>query len=683
MDWIEVAQETQLTRPAVAELARRDELDAALAALPRALETDVHAATVLAFALLLGGRKLPSALVEQLVVQLDDVRMVVPLVLSVEGSPVDTILAVLESEQASWERETLVLYLATELLEGEPAPARLIAFARKLTRKPLDFAAGQTLAAAALRLDDARLLEAAVRFVPPSRGDKLVLAVARSIVRDAAQALPEVEPPRLFGGGTVRREAPGAGRNDPCPCGSGKKYKKCCASKPSKRVAEAPTIEAATLTLAQVEALRPFELIKLDLRRLAWAPLVGAYRRLLVFRRWKDAERCLEEMARRPDGKLYAGAIDDWRDELVQAALDAKEVDVARAHVARMASQNPEDARTALRIACLERPADLLERIEAAAHSALEDEAELDAIELAHSLLQTLPALGIFVARGALHEARILDSEMLLERMEDARDELLLPPVEPWWELYDALVAGLDEDEHERAEHEQHAALRQELRKAHSESRRATKELAKLQQKLADLDRAPEPERVSSPAPEQQQKKKRAVVERDEAAERAHEAERRRLQTKVQELQRIVGEGQEERRDLRRRITEAESKGVREPEPEREPAPDSGEAFEPEEDAGERAPRALLIPELSAQATKDLRGLDRSDAALALRVIAELAGGSDNAWAGVKRLQRARHVSSARAGIHHRVLFSVEGDRLCIAHVVPRRELEQVVARLG
>ncbi|MDR0494488.1 MAG: SEC-C domain-containing protein [Treponema sp.] len=27
---------------------------------------------------------------------------------------------------------------------------------------------------------------------------------------------------------TVRREAPKIGRNDPCPCGSGKKYKKCC-----------------------------------------------------------------------------------------------------------------------------------------------------------------------------------------------------------------------------------------------------------------------------------------------------------------------------------------------------------------------------------------------------------------------------------------------------------------------
>ncbi len=29
---------------------------------------------------------------------------------------------------------------------------------------------------------------------------------------------------------TVRREGPKIGRNDPCPCGSGKKYKKCCGS---------------------------------------------------------------------------------------------------------------------------------------------------------------------------------------------------------------------------------------------------------------------------------------------------------------------------------------------------------------------------------------------------------------------------------------------------------------------
>ncbi len=29
----------------------------------------------------------------------------------------------------------------------------------------------------------------------------------------------------------IVREAPKVGRNDPCPCGSGKKFKKCCANK--------------------------------------------------------------------------------------------------------------------------------------------------------------------------------------------------------------------------------------------------------------------------------------------------------------------------------------------------------------------------------------------------------------------------------------------------------------------
>lgn len=28
--------------------------------------------------------------------------------------------------------------------------------------------------------------------------------------------------------GTLVRSAPKVGRNDPCPCGSGKKHKKCC-----------------------------------------------------------------------------------------------------------------------------------------------------------------------------------------------------------------------------------------------------------------------------------------------------------------------------------------------------------------------------------------------------------------------------------------------------------------------
>lgn len=34
---------------------------------------------------------------------------------------------------------------------------------------------------------------------------------------------------------TYVREEPKIGRNDPCPCGSGKKYKKCCGKQASFR----------------------------------------------------------------------------------------------------------------------------------------------------------------------------------------------------------------------------------------------------------------------------------------------------------------------------------------------------------------------------------------------------------------------------------------------------------------
>ncbi len=53
------------------------------------------------------------------------------------------------------------------------------------------------------------------------------------MVNGAADALADVDcdsDPWMGGleGIPYVRETPRIGRNDPCPCGSGKKYKKCC-----------------------------------------------------------------------------------------------------------------------------------------------------------------------------------------------------------------------------------------------------------------------------------------------------------------------------------------------------------------------------------------------------------------------------------------------------------------------
>lgn len=34
---------------------------------------------------------------------------------------------------------------------------------------------------------------------------------------------------------TIRKQGADVGRNDPCPCGSGKKYKQCCLTKEPKK----------------------------------------------------------------------------------------------------------------------------------------------------------------------------------------------------------------------------------------------------------------------------------------------------------------------------------------------------------------------------------------------------------------------------------------------------------------
>lgn len=45
------------------------------------------------------------------------------------------------------------------------------------------------------------------------------------------------------------------GRNDACPCGSGKKYKRCCADKPTADISKAQTPKEQRLTLTDTIAI--------------------------------------------------------------------------------------------------------------------------------------------------------------------------------------------------------------------------------------------------------------------------------------------------------------------------------------------------------------------------------------------------------------------------------------------
>jgi preprotein translocase subunit SecA len=53
--------------------------------------------------------------------------------------------------------------------------------------------------------------------------EKLIYQREKTIIKGG-----RMDTPKSSQSETVRRETPKVGRNDPCPCGSGKKYKRCC-----------------------------------------------------------------------------------------------------------------------------------------------------------------------------------------------------------------------------------------------------------------------------------------------------------------------------------------------------------------------------------------------------------------------------------------------------------------------
>ena len=69
----------------------------------------------------------------------------------------------------------------------------------------------------------------------PAQREKLAAQIAASVAAIYRFWLPrrQVQHERLVAS-TFRREGPKPGRNDPCPCGSGKKFKKCCGAAPTQ-----------------------------------------------------------------------------------------------------------------------------------------------------------------------------------------------------------------------------------------------------------------------------------------------------------------------------------------------------------------------------------------------------------------------------------------------------------------
>jgi hypothetical protein len=687
-DLVAAARAASLTRNSIVALAASVAVPQAIAATERCLESgEIQTATALALAVAVAGGRIPLSVVRQLLPDVDDMSFVPIIAAAVEGERIDALLDLVEEGRLSWQREAYLLYLATQLVSGT-APRRLVSLLRTFAREPLGIEAGMLVGLAALALDDPEINGIARQWLPFAKRSEQNGAAAdlRALFfSPAADGLPEVEPERMVSGHTVVRSDPKVGRNDPCPCGSGRKYKKCCAGRDQETFGRRTALEEFRSLPAQqsrtrdqiFELMRPGELGQLDPASLTTVQVITAMRKLGHHQRWADAERFMDALSTRDDAPGQ-GDVDDYRLEVIDEALRAKMLDVAERQIKLASLSAADQTRLGITLALARNEPDALSRLESALATAHKDDPGM-VVDCAHALLEHFPAVGILAARGAITAERLLDSQFLLEQVGRARDRLDLPADEPWWDIFDFLL----DSETER--HEAHDAesvgrereidsLKSDLAAASSLASRLERDLFDREAELAAAaERQSHVERVERPTTDDGGKR---LLELED--------ERQRLRRKIFEMKGEIAAGATQRADLRRKLAQmAEAQKSTSTATRNESA---AEGADDHDDAvGEPVasrPRKVLVPQFTPNAARALAPLPPRVAGDAVQSAAALATGDERAWSGAKHMRRVPDVLTVRLGRSYRLLYRITEERLEVVDVIHRRDLDAALQRL-
>lgn len=360
-------------------------------------------------------------------------------------------------------------------------------------------------------------------------------------VEEVVAGLPErAEAPRV--GGVVRR-APKIRPNEPCPCGSGKKYKRCHAELDERREA---AIDRSTLMRAlsprlapeQLKTLARADLAHLDLPKLSDATLVAYLRHQLDLGDWKRALAALDEVAKRPD--VLNEDYESLRWNMVDAAFRSRLWPIIKELAERLPPGEADDAEQLI-LALGERRPDALDRLLRLSHRLIADDDAGSINTLAHILLSTVPPLGILVARGAMRADELDRAAVILRTIEEVRDDLLLSPRDPAHDLFD-LLGGVRERQ----------AFADTLRKQVSaEAERLRSQLEAKTARLTEL------EREAARRAQELREAERVAAEASQRAVPSTAGESRANREKVERLEALVREKNAQLAEARRGLAAA------------------------------------------------------------------------------------------------------------------------------
>jgi hypothetical protein len=490
----------------------------------------------------------------------------------------------------------------------------------------------------------------------------------------------------------VRRPIPKLGRNEPCHCGSGKKYKRCCYEKDQEILRDASHYEG--LTQSEIEAapglvddreiidsMRAYQIAQLDPKTLSDFQLLAAYRRADTFGQRELAYRMLLEAEERGcDLPFEPGHFED----LMESCLGAGELEMARTIRDHLG-----DGYEFFRLEALEHEFDLLEHPERLASLnalCLQSVTAADAgdpgpddalIMMAHANARQNPALAIAFARAAMIQfpERTFDNEMLLDLIREIRADINL---DPWSDPAEALLDTHLEKSwmqpESTEEDEETARLRSELSEARGEIDERQRRLQDMESTIAELTKEASVEDTLEEA---------ATAASAPPAEPGAESARtiERLRQQVDNLKVEISEQQEHRRGLRKQLSREQQRMEKlraaQPHPDASTSDEEDEGLEVPDDPGR-----LVLPVFDAAFQEKCRELPESLSNKAMRAVTGFAIRDPATWRQTKRILTLPHTYRIRIGIHYRLLLEwIPSESLRVLDLIPRAELETWLRR--
>ena len=594
-----------------------------------------------------------------------------------DSDAIEPLLTIVRAEDISWERQAFGAAIAAELAfrkdSRQPNVKKVLL---KLSHKIHSFEANLLLNHSLALLDDENQNQTKIPWLTK---------------QDVLEVLPEEKPPVVMGSGfTVRRPVPKIGRNAPCPCGSGKKYKKCCYEKDQQLLRDPSPYEGITMTQLRsmpnlandveiIKNMRTYELKKLEPTQLNEDQLYQAYVRAVHFGMRQFGYDLLMELKERPDRHDFAL---EHMEDLLESALDAGDLDVAHKALDVIPSDKLHDAATVKLQFDLVQNLENFTPLEARSQQALKEEEDQDRIEwdyglldLSYKLENIMPALSIVFARAAVmgRPDAYFDNEMLVEAVRSCRAEL---GHDPWGDPLEDFFEWTEKKSDFNFQVESKDRQIQEFKdKVNQANRLAAKKQSELREKELELDRLG--------------KKLTGAVEATVVSENAAEktaplsSEERKtasdLRRQIDNLKAEINIQQQDRRQLRRKLKETQIR-LRSREAAKAPT-----AHSDEKSGGLRphkAPKKILIPDYSPTFHHSCESLPAPMVAKALGAAAAFASHDKSVWHRTKTIETLSRVFRIQIGRQYRLLFAWEPDiRLEILDLIHRSQLETWIKR--